>query len=99
MTGRASRRPRAGPEPGGDDGGRPVIASKRRWLLAFGLVGAVAVSALAILLMRSRPTVTMLEPPGRDSVAGITGDTAILVSGRRVTPAGRVVRVQSYNWG
>jgi len=76
-----------------------VIASKRRWLLAFGLVGAVGVSALAFLLMRSRPTVTMLEPPGRDSQAGIKGDAAILVSGRRVTPAGRVVRVQSYNWG
>jgi DNA-binding beta-propeller fold protein YncE len=76
-----------------------VIASKRRWLLAFGLVGAVGISALVFLLLRWRPTVTMLEPPGRDSKAGITGDTAILVSGRRVTPVGRVLRVQSYNWG
>ena len=40
-----------------------------------------------------------LEPPGRDARAHIDGDTAILVNGRRVTPAGRVLRTQSYAWG
>jgi YVTN family beta-propeller protein len=40
-----------------------------------------------------------LEPPGRDERAHIAGDTAILVNGRRVTPAGRVLRTQSYAWG
>ena len=44
-------------------------------------------------------TVTILEPPGRDARARIEGDTAILVNGRRVTPAGRVLRTQSYAWG
>src|SRR5439155_18394915 len=43
-------------------------------------------------------TGTILEPPGRDSQARIEGDTAILVNGRRVTPAGRVLRTQSYAW-
>jgi YVTN family beta-propeller protein len=41
----------------------------------------------------------VLEPPGRDSRARIDGDTAVLVNGRRVTPAGRVLRTQSYAWG
>ena len=41
----------------------------------------------------------VLEPPGRDSQARIEGDTAVLVNGRRVTPAGRVLRTQSYAWG
>src|ERR1700675_2175699 len=40
-----------------------------------------------------------LEPPGRDVRARIDGDTAILVNGRRVTPAGRVLRTQPYAWG
>jgi DNA-binding beta-propeller fold protein YncE len=40
-----------------------------------------------------------LEPPGRDRQAHIDGDTAILPNGRRVTPAGRVIRTQSYAWG
>jgi YVTN family beta-propeller protein len=49
---------------------------------------------------RSRAgTAPLLEPPGRDSQARIDGDTAVLVNGRRVTPAGRVLRTQSYAWG
>ena len=49
---------------------------------------------------RSRAgTAPLLEPPGRDSQARIVGDTAVLVNGRRVTPAGRVLRTQSYAWG
>jgi YVTN family beta-propeller protein len=43
--------------------------------------------------------VTRIESPGRDLRAAITGDSAILVNGRRVTPAGRVLRTQSYAWG
>lgn len=43
--------------------------------------------------------VSTLEPPGRDARSHIDGDTAILVNGRRVTPAGRVLRTQSYAWG
>src|SRR5260221_300067 len=43
--------------------------------------------------------VAILEPPGRAERASISGDTAILVNGRRVTPAGRVLRTQSYAWG
>ena len=39
------------------------------------------------------------EPPGRDAQAHIDRDTAILPNGRRVTPAGRVIRTQSYGWG
>lgn len=42
---------------------------------------------------------THLEPPGRDLRANINGDVAVLVNGRRVTPAGRVVRTESYAWG
>jgi YVTN family beta-propeller protein len=49
---------------------------------------------------RSRAgTAPLLEPPGRDSQARIDGDTAVLVNGRRVTPAGRVLRTRSYAWG
>jgi YVTN family beta-propeller protein len=39
------------------------------------------------------------EPPGRDARPAAAGDRATLISGRRVTPAGRVVRTQSYSWG
>jgi DNA-binding beta-propeller fold protein YncE len=39
------------------------------------------------------------EPPGRDTTAHVDGDTAILPNGRRVTPAGRLIRTQSYGWG
>ncbi|AMY08759.1 PQQ-dependent catabolism-associated beta-propeller protein [Luteitalea pratensis] len=45
----------------------------------------------------TRPTI--LEPPGRNQQASITGTEATLVNGRRVTPAGTVLRTQSYNWG
>ncbi len=49
---------------------------------------------------RSRnESVARLEPPGRAARAHIDGNTAVLVNGRRVTPAGRVLRTQSYAWG
>ena len=61
------------------------------------LVAALVV--LVVLLDRRTAPVRMVEPPGRDRVVRIDGDTAILVNGRRVSPVGRVIRTQSYNWG
>jgi YVTN family beta-propeller protein len=46
-----------------------------------------------------RESVTVFEPPGLGAVPRIGETSAILVNGRRVTPAGKFVRVQSYNWG
>lgn len=43
--------------------------------------------------------VIVFEPPGVGSYPQIGEDSAILPNGRRVTPAGRFIRVQSYNWG
>ena len=42
---------------------------------------------------------SLLEPPVTEAAPAISGDTAVLISGRRVTPAGRVIRTQSYSWG
>jgi len=58
-----------------------------------------SVVCLAGCRSNDRPQVSLLEPPGRDARAHISGDTAILVNGRRVTPVGRVLRTQSYAWG
>ncbi len=59
--------------------------------------------AVAVLTWTARPPagprVTLLEPPGVTAYARIDGDTAILPNGRRVTPAGRVLRTESYAWG
>jgi YVTN family beta-propeller protein len=63
---------------------------------------AAAVALIVSLMDRGSSGVTRapaLEPPGRDARTRINGDTAILVNGRRVTPAGRVLRTQSYAWG
>ena len=43
--------------------------------------------------------VSVVESPARDEVPAAAGDRATLISGRRVTPAGRVVLTQSYSWG
>ena len=48
---------------------------------------------------QSRRTVTIFEPPGAGSYPQIGESSAILVNGRKVTPAGKFIRVQSYNWG
>src|ERR1700724_1710597 len=64
--------------------------------LAFALGSATALIGAAFFAPRH---VSLLEPPGRDSQARIDGNTAILVNGRHVTPAGRVLRTQSYAWG
>lgn len=42
---------------------------------------------------------SLIGPPVADAAPTITGDSAVLISGRRVTPAGRVIRTQSYSWG
>ena len=65
-------------------------------LLAAMLVTATLVAASA----RARQSAAASrEPPGRGDIARIDGDRAILVNGRRATPAGRVLRTQSYAWG
>ena len=66
---------------------------------AFPGVVLLVVVALAGCRSPADTRVPILEPPGRDARANIDGDTAILVNGRRVTPAGRVLRTQSYAWG
>ena len=43
--------------------------------------------------------VRLIEPPARDDAPVIEGDRAVLINGRRVAPAGRVIRTQSYSWG
>ena len=43
--------------------------------------------------------VSLIESPARHEVPAAESDRATLISGRRVTPAGRVVRTQSYSWG
>ena len=59
----------------------------------------LTVIAAAGCRSRQETDVALLEPPGRAARAHIEGNTAILVNGRRVTPAGRVLRTQSYAWG
>jgi YVTN family beta-propeller protein len=63
-----------------------------------GIAAALTIAMMACRSPSATPVV-LLEPPGRDSRARIDGDTAFLVNGRRVTPAGRVLRTQSYAWG
>jgi DNA-binding beta-propeller fold protein YncE len=75
------------------------MASKR---LFVGLGAGLAVVALvAWWWVHPVPPVrvSLLGPPARDQVPAIAGDRAVLISGRRVTPAGRVVLTQSYSWG
>ncbi|HOG27813.1 MAG TPA: alkaline phosphatase family protein [Vicinamibacterales bacterium] len=62
----------------------------------------LAVTAAAVWSWGRAPraiTVALLEAPGRGEVPAIGADAATLISGRRVTPAGRTIRTQSYNWG
>ena len=68
--------------------------------LATLLFSAAVTATLVAASARLRQArAVSFEPPGRASVARIDGDTAILPNGRRVTPAGRVIRTQSYGWG
>jgi YVTN family beta-propeller protein len=71
-----------------------------RVLVVSGLVAALAAAFASWWLVRPQDVrVSLLEPPVREGVPAITADTAVLISGRRVTPAGRVIRTQSYSWG
>jgi YVTN family beta-propeller protein len=70
----------------------------RTTALFYVSIGAVV--AMAIALVGLLPNSTIIkEPPVRYEPASIAGDAATLVSGRRVTPVGRVLRTQSYSWG
>jgi DNA-binding beta-propeller fold protein YncE len=69
---------------------RPIIA-----LLLLASVTTLVAATQRARVARSAD----FQPPGRDQQAHIDGDTAILPNGRRVTPAGRVIRTQSYAWG
>ena len=78
-----------------------MTAAKALRVVALGIV--IIGVAVAIASVRRQapapPVATHLEAPGRTMRAGIAGDSAILVNGRRVTPAGRVLRTDSYGWG
>ncbi len=67
-----------------------------RWTVA---VGVVAAAVWWYADRRPAVEVTLLEPPARDEAPAIDGSTAILINGRRVTPAGMVIKTQSYSWG
>src|SRR5262245_26149146 len=67
-------------------------------LIAILLLASVVTLVAASQRARAARSAS-LEPPGRSQQAHIDGDTAILPSGRRVTPAGRIIRTQSYGWG
>ncbi len=43
--------------------------------------------------------VTIIEPPGANSRPNHLGDEITLINGRKVTPAGKFIRTQSYSWG
>src|SRR5690349_15049923 len=63
-------------------------------------LGAAAIVGGALALLGISPIpATILETPVRLEHAAIKGDQATLVSGRRVTPVGKVLKTQSYNWG
>src|SRR5207247_114088 len=79
---------------------RALAGRTRLRIVAAALTIAVGLATAVVGRTASAPArATLVEPPGRDARARIEGDTAILVNGRRVTPAGRVLRTQSYAWG
>ena len=71
----------------------------RRPILCFLLSAAVTASLVSASALMRQARAGSLEPPGLNDVARIEGDTATLPNGRRVTPAGHIVRTQSYGWG
>ena len=73
--------------------------SRFRVLLAALSIVVVAAAGSVAPAGLPRARVRLVEPPARDQTARIDGDTATLVNGRRVTPAGRVIRTGSYAWG
>jgi len=78
------------------------ILVRHRTLIAVGAVVLLIAAAVGgWWWMRLVPPVrvSLLEAPARGEAPAIEGDAAVLISGRRVTPAGRVIRTQSYSWG
>ena len=67
-------------------------------LLPLTLLVATSILVLVVVGPGTR-RVTVLEPPGWNQYAASRGDEAVLVNGRLVAPAGRVLRTQSYSWG
>ena len=59
--------------------------------------------ALALATFGSMPiersAIRVLEPPGAFLRPRIEANSAVLINGRVVTPAGRFLPIQSYNWG
>src|SRR5258708_6677702 len=72
---------------------RPTVLTL---LLSAGITTALVTASARV---RQERLEVSFEPPGRDEAAHIAGDTATLPNGRRATPAGRVIRTQSYAWG
>src|SRR5262245_26979285 len=72
---------------------------RSRGLLTLLLSAAVTTSLVAASARIRQSRAASYEPPGRSDIAHIDSDTATLPGGRRVTPAGRVIRTQSYGWG
>ncbi len=65
----------------------------------FLLLIALVATSLGVIGLPPKPG-PIVEVPVRDAYASIGADnTATLINGRRVTPAGRVLRTQSYSWG
>ncbi len=73
----------------------PTHRYSRRLLLVL----ASLVSAVPALAADAPVEVTVLEPPGAKLRPTVAGDPLVLVNGRTLTPAGEVVRTQSYSWG
>src|SRR3972149_1372756 len=99
--GQGARDKGQGLEPGAWSRERSVsVAFDKRVVAASVCAAGLLVLAVWGLSSSSGPVrVSLLEPPGRDAVPAITGDRAVLISGRHVTPAGRVIRTQSFGWG
>ena len=75
------------------------MSDTRVWVASLIAAALLALGAWGLTVSAGPVRVSLLEPPGRGAVPAIAGDRAVLISGRHVTPAGRVIRTQSYNWG
>jgi DNA-binding beta-propeller fold protein YncE len=76
----------------------PLSRSCIACLLAILMIFSARFGLVAFPQDRAK-TAVIFEPPGSHEIPRIDESSAILVNGRRVTPAGRLIRVQSYNWG
>ncbi len=59
----------------------------------------LACAPLVLLSSQLERKVTVWEPPDATATPGPTARGVVLVNGRVVSPAGRIVKVPSYNWG